>query len=671
MGLYNTNSHLRITAETQFGGDALDFALLITDTSDAFYPISPYKIGYLLREVLVDQGADALIVPGPYYEYIAQQVTAIQEKSSQEFSDYARAYIRYASRVSSIFLFRTVFSTLKDFAFCGLLITGTLLAVAYLLHPSPHWAHGPQDRFIIAGFIACIVVRPLVTAMERLVPHGLRRAHKSIEPAEVVLHRRLSREFRAAAVDLIRATHERRLDPVLHSDRAPTLVEIESTHVLPSETFDKVGEFLRLHITSTIGIAGQRGSGKSTLLRWLAYDLEPDWVAVYLPAPTTYNAADFARTIFRTTVNSVLNSGQTNTVPLRYRVLSALTRASATDDIGKLSEEVLDLIEMARTDQWNAAFGLSGKGVTAQRQRQTTVARREPTHPELTAAFAAYLERYRRLGGKRIVIAIDELDKMANTNDAISVVNNLKELFHLPNTHFVVSVSEDALARYAMRGIPFRDVFDSAFDEIVQLGPPSPEEAWKLLAYRASGFPISIALFCYAWSGGLPRDLIRTARACVNVRRQLHRPAAITELAVPVIHQDVRAAVEAALTASLETNNSQTVDFLLRLRRRVEAEFIPLDNLLKDVESDAELTTKNSESHVVELQRLTLYIELGTAISDLFTHGIDDLIAFKFNKILEVTEMLAGARLALAVYPSEAKRLLSQATKAIEASRGS
>ena len=194
----------------------------------------------------------------------------------------------------------------------------------------------------------------------------------------------------------------------------------------------------------------------------------------------------------------------------------------------------------------------------SKRQKQTTLTERDLTHPELIAAFARYLKDYRRLGGRRIAIAIGELDKLAATEEAITAINNLKDLFHLPNTHFIVSVSEDALNRFAMRGMPFRDVFDSAFDDVFPIAPPSVEDAWKLLARRAGGFPISAAMFCYAWSGGMPRDLIRAARNCVDVRRRAGKPVPVAELADPVLRADLREAVNASIaTAKSGTTSSR------------------------------------------------------------------------------------------------------------------
>lgn len=81
----------------------------------------------------------------------------------------------------------------------------------------------------------------------------------------------------------------------------------------------------------------------------------------------------------------------------------------------------------------------------------------------------------------------------------------------------IVSVSHDALYRFLLRGLPARDVFDSAFDEIIQIALLDAAESVEVLKKRAVGFPTSWALTCYMLSGGLPRDLLRYGRRCVEI----------------------------------------------------------------------------------------------------------------------------------------------------------
>jgi Cdc6-like AAA superfamily ATPase len=502
----------------------------------------------------------------------------------------------------------------------------------------------------------------------RFISNHMHHLDRLLPASAEALYQHLIHEFQTVAIELMRTSHKSWLDPMLRSDHAPTLVEMESVQVFPSETFDEVIEFLRLHVTSALGISGRRGAGKSTLLRWLTHSLEPDWITVYLPAPATYNALDFARTIFRTTASAVLARGQWKTTPVTSKILNVvigrLRPRPASDEIMRISDEVLSFITGSRADQWTTTGGFSARGASMQRQKQTTVTQRERSHPELIATFAQYLEAYRRLGGQPIVIAIDELDKLATAEDAIGVVNSLKDLFHLPNTHFVVSVSEDALVRFIMRGIPFRDVFDSAFDDIIQIVPPSPEDAWKILMHRTGDFPISVALFCYAWSGGIPRDLIRTARACVDIRRRAAKPMTVRELVPPVIRHDVKDALDAALTAALGGDGVLDVEPLLVLRRRIEDETIPLEGALVGADLRCKPAVNGDDNNTAPmLERLALYIDLGSTIVRYFTSDFDEAVKARFDVVADVVHRLARAKFALATYPTESEWLLSEALR--------
>ena len=280
----------------------------------------------------------------------------------------------------------------------------------------------------------------------------------------------------------------------------------------------------------------------------------------------------------------------------------------------------------------------------------------------MIAAFKEYLEQYRLWGGRRVAIAIDELDKLASADEAIAVVNGLKDLFHIPNTHFIVSVSEDALHRFAMRGVPFRDVFDSAFDTIVKLQVPSPYEAREMLARRSGqlqGFPMPVVLFCYAWSGGVPRDIIRAARACVNIRNREGRPVGVAELARQIVRRDVADIVDEAVNGSLETGSTVEIDGLLALQHQLRDESSSLRAVLETYRFNEAAYDKSDRT--VLLKRISKYVEIGAATMEYFSEDINDLLAAHSGRVLCVVEDLARARAALAVSPAEAQWYLSRA----------
>lgn len=654
------------------------------EISNNLYPVSPARIMFLLEKASGDQGSDALVIAREqYYRVAAEQSENIEERYKAELDPYLGAYVKFVrvrTVLSGFLAFFFLLEVIATFVYAAALLP---LSALYLPGDSLHLKDyhffntslhvhltSKHDLLIIVcGAIATLL---LISLLRRLISHQIYRTYKSLQPSAQALDQRLINEFRTVIVDLMRQSRELRYEPMLVSDREPTLVEIESVRVFPSQTFDEVVNFLELQVTSAVGIAGSRGAGKSTLLRWLCNTLTPEWITIYLATPATYNALDFARMIFGATVNAILANYQSKAIPVRSRMWNVFMRAfrphpPTQEEIVSISNDILNFVGKSRTDQWATTGGLSAKGASLTRQKQTTMTEREPTHPELIAAFTRYLEAYRRLGGRKIVIAIDELDKLSTAEDAIGAINSLKDLFHLPNIHFVISVSEDALVRFAMRGIPFRDVFDSAFDSIVQVEPPSPEDAWKMLAHRTGGFPISAALFCYAWSGGLPRDLIRAARACVDIRRRLGKPVTVAELTPTVVRYDLKDAFDAALTNILEEDSTRGVEPMLALRRKLEDKSIPLEDALKSADLRGELKVGGGDrDRMMLLQRLTLYVDLGQSIVDYFTSSFDQKVAADFGKVIGIVRIFARAKLALSMYPSEAEWLLSEALKAMK-----
>jgi hypothetical protein len=165
------------------------------------------------------------------------------------------------------------------------------------------------------------------------------------------------------------------------------------------------------------------------------------------------------------------------------------------------------------------------------------------------------------------VVSIDELDKLSSSQQLIDAVNGLKDLFHIPGVHFVVSVSDEALTSFEQRSIPTRDAFDSAFDTIVSVERLQLKESLDIVYSRAAGFPPIVAMFCHAWSGGLPRDLLRTARRCVEVQRIQEQALPLVDIVRQVIVWDLAAYLEAAAHSMNPTCSAVTQ--LVEFRREI------------------------------------------------------------------------------------------------------
>ena len=140
----------------------------------------------------------------------------------------------------------------------------------------------------------------------------------------------------------------------------------------------------------------------------------------------------------------------------------------------------------------------------------TSLSQNQLSLPEIIAGYRDFLELVSR--EYMVVIGIDELDKLQSDEKANRFLNEIKAIFGVKNCFYLISVSESAMSTFERRGLPFRNVFDSSFDDIIYVDYLSIEAAEKLIKRRVIGMPIPFVYFCYCMSGGLARDLIRTSR---------------------------------------------------------------------------------------------------------------------------------------------------------------
>ena len=155
-------------------------------------------------------------------------------------------------------------------------------------------------------------------------------------------------------------------------------------------------------------------------------------------------------------------------------------------------------------------------GIDAAGKQGTTWEERPKSYPELVADLRAFLaatgEKY------ELVIGIDELDKLRSPEAVEEFLNDIKGIFGATGCFYLVSVSEDAAASFERRGTPFRDVFDSSFDDVISVQHLDLVSARKILHGLLLGWTEPFVGLCYVLSGGLARDLWRVARELVAQR---------------------------------------------------------------------------------------------------------------------------------------------------------
>jgi hypothetical protein len=196
-----------------------------------------------------------------------------------------------------------------------------------------------------------------------------------------------------------------------------------------------------------------------------------------------------------------------------------------------LAERRLQRIRYQQTysSGWSTGMRITAPGgaldLDSSLSRGLSLAEVEQTLPQLVAEFREFAARVTQ-AGLTVVVGIDELDKIERDSDARRFVNDLKTVFGIPGAFFLISISEDAMADFERRGMPFRDAFDSALDEVVRVGYLTFDEAREVLRRRVIGIPIPFIGLAYALSGGLARELVRVTRHIVDLELgQLTRTA--------------------------------------------------------------------------------------------------------------------------------------------------
>ncbi|MDV9169857.1 hypothetical protein R6V09_06860 [Streptomyces sp. W16] len=151
----------------------------------------------------------------------------------------------------------------------------------------------------------------------------------------------------------------------------------------------------------------------------------------------------------------------------------------------------------------------------------TSVTTVPPNYPALVGEFRQLLadigqDEYAK--GNRVVVAIDEVDRLGSDSLALAFLAEIKAILGVPHVHYLISVAEDVGAAFVRRGLPHRDVTDSSLDDVVHVARCSLAESAEILRKRAPGIGEAYIVLAHALSGGIPRDLIRYGRRLLEIR---------------------------------------------------------------------------------------------------------------------------------------------------------
>jgi len=264
---------------------------------------------------------------------------------------------------------------------------------------------------------------------------------------------------------------------------------------------------------------------------WEQIDLKPGplilWGVVTLLAGFSGSTILVARSATPGSLGGILRS-----------IRSASTAASGAartqqDGLVQYALRKLRDIQFQRnfTSGWSGALK-APVGVELEASGSVSYSQAAQSLPELVSEFRSFVSRIvAEESYGRVIVGIDELDKLNSAANAERFLNEIKSIFNIPKCYYLVSVSENALSNFERRGLPVRDAFDSAFDDIRHIDYLSLEGSRNLLMRRIFNLPGPYLCLCHALSGGLPRDLIRIARAMMVRAGGAAAPASLGNMA--------------------------------------------------------------------------------------------------------------------------------------------
>jgi hypothetical protein len=146
--------------------------------------------------------------------------------------------------------------------------------------------------------------------------------------------------------------------------------------------------------------------------------------------------------------------------------------------------------------------------------------------------------------GYRVIVAIDEMDKLQTGDKAEGFLNSVKQLFAIRSCSFLVSVSSSAWMQFVRRSVDVRNVIESSLDGIEELEPFNFIETRSLIRHRRENLTDTQILFCHVLSGGIPREALRCARQLALESHQRHGGESLAAVAPRVLRNEVELLVD-------------------------------------------------------------------------------------------------------------------------------
>ena len=339
--------------------------------------------------------------------------------------------------------------------------------------------------------------------------------------------------------------------------------------------------------------------------------------------------------------------------------------------------------QQSYTSGWSGALKLP-IGFEGGMSRAVTLAATQLSLPEIVHFLTQFLEDVARK--YQVIVGIDEMDKLATDALAQQFLNDIKSIFGLEGCFYLVSVSENAMSNFERRGLPFRDAFDSSFDDFIYVDHLEFRAGQELLEQRLVGRPIPFFALSFCMSGGLARDLIRSFRYILEVFQAEPTENSLRSLCRKMVNTDLVAKVRAIRTSAqkldVEPELTELVSHLYALENSLAEDAAMIQSALEllsfaarredrptaqaqEKEGDGR-ESKNGEDRAAGLAQLKdladelgSYVQFSVTMRQFFDDGVPPEV-FTTPRAGGSIDNLAKIRQILGVNPGTARTLLAR-----------
>jgi hypothetical protein len=230
---------------------------------------------------------------------------------------------------------------------------------------------------------------------------------------------------------------------------------------------------------------------------------------------------------------------------LSLMVYAMRRRRRDREGLGRVRVKAEELRRQVRfsitaTDRNEVGIGgkLSGFEGLLKRARERQLVERPATLSSLIHSFRAFVKDAAKEIDGPVVIAVDELDKMSDGAAVAQLLRDIKGIFEIDGTCFLVSISDEAAQALELGALRARNEFNSSFYTVISMPSLNPAESMELLRQRDHGYPSACGRLIGILTGGVSREVVRVAD---SVRVVAGIEPTVVEAAAVILEEELEA----------------------------------------------------------------------------------------------------------------------------------